>query len=68
MRWWFSKNPGLNLTWIESFPSIEAPNEYFFVVELTGHRDDEPVSGAIASLSQMTQRLTILGSYPKARI
>ena len=60
------KIAGLNLTWIESFPAIDAPNEYFFFVELTGHRDDDSVASALASLSKLTQRQTILGSYPKA--
>ena len=62
------KDSGLNLTWIESFPAIDAPNEYFFFVELTGHRDDDAVASALASLSKLTQRQTILGSYPKATV
>lgn len=61
------KGQSLNLTWIESFPAPDAPNEYLFFVELTGHRDDNAVKRAIEELAKMTQRLTILGSYPKAR-
>ena len=60
------KKHALNLTWIESFPAPEAQNEYLFFVELTGHRDDQPVRKAIESLGKTTQRLTILGSYPRA--
>jgi chorismate mutase/prephenate dehydratase len=56
----------LNLTWIESFPSPEAANEYLFFVELSGHRDDKPVAEAVRKLTKESQRLTILGSYPKA--
>ncbi len=56
----------LNLTWIESFPSPEAANEYLFFVELTGHRDDEQVAKAIQKLAEKSQRLSILGSYPRA--
>ncbi len=61
------KNHSLNLTWIESFPSPEMASEYLFFIELTGHRDDGPVAEAISQLQSQSQRLTILGSYPKAR-
>ncbi|MFK8114146.1 MAG: prephenate dehydratase [Rubripirellula sp.] len=60
------KEQSLNLTWIESFPAPEARNEYLFFVELTGHREDTAVSTAVETLSQSAQRLTILGSYPRA--
>jgi chorismate mutase/prephenate dehydratase len=60
------KDCELNLTWIESFPSPDAANEYLFFVELSGHRDDAPVAEAVRRLTQESQRLTILGSYPKA--
>jgi chorismate mutase / prephenate dehydratase len=61
------KNQALNLTWIESFPAPKARNEYLFFIELTGHRDDEPVRRAVETLGKLAQRLTILGSYPRAR-
>ena len=60
------KQHELNLTWIESFPSPDAQNEYLFFVELTGHRENEDVHMAVDSLATKTQRLTILGSYPRA--
>ena len=60
------KTHRLNMTWIESFPAPETQNEYLFFVELTGHRDDAPVAQAITELRKQTQRLTILGSYPRA--
>ena len=56
----------LNLTWIESFPSPEAANEYLFFVELSGHHDDASVAEAVRRLTEISQRLNILGSYPKA--
>jgi chorismate mutase/prephenate dehydratase len=60
------KEHELNLTWIESFPAPGTQNEYLFFVELTGHRDDDHVRQAVDSLATQTQRLTILGSYPRA--
>jgi chorismate mutase/prephenate dehydratase len=60
------KRHELNLTWIESFPMPERKNEYMFFIELAGHRDDGNVRLAIEELQAMTQRLTILGSFPRA--
>ncbi len=62
------KQHRLNLTWIESFPAPDKPNEYFFIVELTGHRDDAGVTQAVETLTKMSQRLTVLGSYPRAKL
>jgi chorismate mutase/prephenate dehydratase len=61
------KENGLNLTWIESFPIRESPNEYLFFVELDGHEANEPVARAIASLRRDALRLECLGSYPKGQ-
>ena len=61
------KDNALNLTWIESFPALDAKNEYLFFVELTGHCTDQAVEKTIDSLKPRTQHLTILGSYPRAR-
>ena len=62
------KQQNLNLTWIESFPAPETKNEYMFFIELTGHRDTDDVQAAMNELHTLAQRLTILGSYPRAAI
>jgi chorismate mutase/prephenate dehydratase len=59
------KDSGLNLTWIESFPVPGSPNEYFFFVELEGHRDQPSVNSAINALRRTALRLECLGSYPR---
>jgi chorismate mutase/prephenate dehydratase len=59
------RDRGLNLTWIESFPIPGSLNEYFFFVELDGHRSQDAVKAAIESLRDMSLRLSVLGSYPK---
>lgn len=56
----------LNLTWIESFPLADHPNEYLFFVELEGHIKSKSVSQALNQLGKYALRLEILGSYPKA--
>jgi chorismate mutase/prephenate dehydratase len=53
----------VNLTWIESFPLPNCPNEYLFFVELEGHQAEEPVAAALRELGRQTRRLEILGSY-----
>jgi chorismate mutase/prephenate dehydratase len=58
----------LNLTWIESFPLPNRPNEYLFFVELEGHRCDTTVGAAILQLGQLTSRLEVLGSYPRGSV
>lgn len=58
----------VNLTWIESFPLPDCPNEYLFFVELEGHRDQAEVKQAIEKLESQTLRLDILGSYPRGII
>jgi chorismate mutase/prephenate dehydratase len=58
----------LNLTWIESFPVHQRMQEYQFFVEFEGHHQEPKPSQAIAQLAAQSQTLTILGSYPKAKM
>jgi chorismate mutase/prephenate dehydratase len=64
----FKKN-GVNLTWIESFPTSDSsPNgdpTYLFFIDVDGHADDDPVKRALDSLRKRAERLEVLGSYPK---
>lgn len=59
----FKRNQ-LNLTWIESFPMPETPNEYLFFVEFQGHPDEAQSQQALAALRKKTVRLEVLGCYP----
>jgi len=59
------QNAEVNLTWIESFPLPERPNEYLFFIELDGHAATARVAAAIAQLRSHTERLDLLGSYPR---
>ncbi|TWT81628.1 Prephenate dehydratase [Planctomycetes bacterium CA13] len=61
------KDQQLNMTWIESFPSPQTRNEYFFFVEVDGHREDPRVTSAIKRLEMQADRLEVLGSYPRAQ-
>jgi chorismate mutase/prephenate dehydratase len=59
----FKKNR-VNLTWIESFPSREAEQEYLFFVDFEGHATDGRTRRTLAALERRCQRLVTLGSFP----
>jgi chorismate mutase / prephenate dehydratase len=62
------KNAKVNLTWIESFPLPNRPNEYLFFVELDGHREMDSIQQTILHLQSHAVRLDVLGSYPKGQV
>jgi len=59
----FYKNK-INLTKIESRPSKKKAWDYYFFVDLEGHRLDENVKKALDQLEGMCKYLKIVGSYP----
>jgi chorismate mutase/prephenate dehydratase len=60
----FAKN-GINLTRIESRPIKKKAWDYYFFVDLCGHRDDPKVKKALEELEGMCKFLKVLGSYPE---
>ena len=63
------KEHGVNMSWIESFPSPSQPDDrgpsYLFFADVDGHYDDEPVKKALEQVRPRCDRLEILGSYPR---
>lgn len=59
---------GISMTKIESRPSRRGMWDYVFFIDIEGHRDDENVSQAMASLKSRVTMLKVLGSYPRAVI
>jgi chorismate mutase/prephenate dehydratase len=57
---------GINLLMIESRPAQRATFEYMFFIDAVGHRSDENMLRAVASLKELALKVTILGSYPSA--
>lgn len=55
----------INLTKIESRPSKKKLWDYYFFVDLEGHRDLPLVSKALGELERKCAFLKVLGSYPK---
>lgn len=54
----------INLTKIESRPSKKRAWDYYFFVDIEGHRKDKKVQRALNQLEGMCKYLKILGSYP----
>jgi chorismate mutase/prephenate dehydratase len=64
----FKKN-GVNMTWIESFPTVEGKTAhdptYLFFVDIEGHVEDQAVQRAMEAVRKRCDRLDVLGSYPR---
>ena len=58
------KKHGINLTKIESRPSKRRAWDYFFFVDLLGHRSEKRVQKALSELEEKCKFLKVLGSYP----
>ncbi len=58
---------GINLTKIESRPTKERPWEYYFFVDVQGHREDPKILRVLSELAKKTAFLKVLGSYPRSR-
>ena len=58
----------INMTRIESRPSKLTLGDYWFFIDVEGHRQDEELAGAIRSLEGKASKLKVLGSYPVADI
>jgi chorismate mutase/prephenate dehydratase len=56
------------MTRIESRPSRQGLWDYVFFIDIEGHIENEKVSQALSELEGSVNKLTILGSYPKAVI
>lgn len=59
----FKKNK-INLTKIESRPSKKRAWDYYFFVDLEGHKDDLGIRKALKELENKCKFLKVLGSYP----
>ena len=56
---------GVNLTKLESFIVDGVFNKAQFYIDLDGHAEDQSVKGALEELSFYTEKLKVLGVYPK---
>ncbi|GAG24435.1 unnamed protein product, partial [marine sediment metagenome] len=56
----------INLTNIESRPSKKRQWEYYFFVDLSGHRTDKNIQDGMEEVRKHCLQLSILGSFPRA--
>jgi len=57
---------GINMTRIESRPSLAGTWQYVFFVDVDGHADEAPLRNALAEMHELGGRCRLLGSYPRA--
>ena len=57
---------GVSMTRFESRPARSGTWDYYFYIDLEGHRDNPPLVGALAELEHTAAFIKILGSYPRA--
>ncbi len=55
---------GVSMTRMESRPARQATWEYYFFVDMEGHREDAPIAAALAELNAQAPFVKLLGSYP----
>ncbi|KAF0094384.1 MAG: chorismate mutase / prephenate dehydratase [Puniceicoccaceae bacterium 5H] len=55
---------GINISKIESRPSRRKLWDYYFYVDVTGHRDDQKLGEALKELEEYCPFMRWLGSYP----
>ncbi len=57
---------GVNMTRLESRPARTGQWEYYFYVDIEGHREDPKVAQSLAELRDKAPFVRIFGSYPAA--
>jgi len=57
----------INLSKIESRPSREKLGTYIFLMDVDGHRAEEPLQTALERVKEQCSFFRVLGSYPKHR-
>lgn len=60
------EDAGVSLTRIESRPSKNNLWEYYFLIDVDGHKDDEVLAPILEKLANETHLMRVLGSYPSA--
>lgn len=55
---------GVSMKRFESRPARSGGWEYYFYIDLTGHREDAPVHAALEELKSRSAFFKLLGSYP----
>lgn len=57
---------GVSMKRFESRPARQGQWEYYFYIDLIGHREDPPVAAALAEIRRHAAFFKMVGSYPRA--
>lgn len=57
---------GVSMKRFESRPARQGTWEYYFYIDLIGHRNDPPVAAALTELKSNAAFFKLVGSYPRA--
>ena len=57
---------GVSMKRFESRPARQGLWEYYFYIDVIGHRDDPPVAAALSELKSQAAFCKVIGSYPRA--
>ncbi len=57
---------GVSMKRFESRPARRGDWEYFFYVDVVGHKDDPPVAAALEEIREHAAYFQLIGSYPRA--
>ena len=55
----------INLSKVESRPTREGLGQYYFLLDLEGHRDDPPMREVLEHVAGITSLCKVFGSYPR---
>jgi chorismate mutase/prephenate dehydratase len=61
-------NQNINIVKLESRPSRQNLWEYYFYIDIDGHKDDAPIQNALEAIKDVTTSTKFLGSYPKGAL
>jgi chorismate mutase/prephenate dehydratase len=62
------KQAKISLSWIESFPAPGPKQEYLFFVDFEGHAEEPKVKRLLTALQDHCSQVSVLGSYPVAKL
>lgn len=62
-----NSTPSINMTKIESRPTKDEMGEYWFFIDIEGHREDPHIGKALEQIKAKSKEYRFLGSYPRFR-
>ena len=58
----------IQMTKVESRPKKSKLGDYYFLVDVEGHREDPPIRAALERMAEVVAELKVFGSYPASPV